>query len=52
MLGGAGGRLRTGRLIDKGPQTYHRLGCSVLNMFGVPSAGFGEKADCGPVDGL
>lgn len=52
MLGSAGGRLRPGRLVDHGPQTYHRLGCSVLNLFGVPSAGFGEMPDCGPVDGL
>lgn len=52
MIGSAGKRLATGRLVDGGPQTHHRLGCSVLNLFGVPAQGFGELPDCGPVAGL
>lgn len=52
LLGRAGGRLTGGKLVDQGPQTYHRLGCSLLNLYGVPAAGFGDEANCGPVRGL
>lgn len=52
MFGSAGGRLATGRVVDRGPQTYHRLGTSVLNLFGVKADGFGEQPTCGPISGL
>jgi hypothetical protein len=53
LLGKAGGRLKTtGVVIDQGPQDYHRLGTSLLNVMGVPATGFGEAADCGAVAGL
>ena len=52
LLGGAAGRLRPGGLVDVGPQTHHRLGCTVLQLMGAPSAGFGEAATCGPLRGL
>jgi hypothetical protein len=53
LLGKAAGRLkRTGVLIDQGPQDYRRLGNSLLNIMGVPSPGFGESPDCGPIQGL
>jgi hypothetical protein len=53
LLGKAAGRLkRTGTLIDQGPQDYRRLGTSLLNLMGVPSPGFGESLDCGPIQGL
>jgi hypothetical protein len=53
LLGKAAGRLkRPGVLIDQGPQDYRRLGTSLLNIMGVPSAGFGESPDCGPIQGL
>jgi hypothetical protein len=53
LLGKAAGRLtRTGLLVDQGPQDYHRLGTSLLNIMGVPSAGFGEAPDCGVIQGL
>jgi hypothetical protein len=53
LLGKAGGRLKsTGVMIDQGPQDYHRLGTSLLNVMGVPSTGFGEVPDCGTLQGL
>jgi hypothetical protein len=53
LFGGAAGRLKgLGTLVDKGPQDYHRLGCSLLNIMGHPSPGFGEDTTCGPIDGL
>ncbi len=52
-IGGAAGRLPGGgRLVDAGPQDYHRLGCSLHNIMGVPATGFGEVPDCGPIVGL
>ncbi len=53
LLGRAAGRLaQTGVLIDAGPQDYHRLGTSLMNIMGVPAQGFGEEASCGPIAGL
>jgi Protein of unknown function (DUF1552) len=52
LVGGAAGQLAGGRLIDRGPQTYHRLGCSLMGLMGAPREGFGEEPACGPVDGL
>jgi hypothetical protein len=53
LLGKAGGRLKTtGVVVDQGPQDYHRLGTSLLNIMGVPATGFGEIPDCGGVAGL
>jgi hypothetical protein len=53
LLGKAGGRLkRTGYLVDRGAQDYHRLGTTLLNVMGVPAAGFGEVPDCGNIQGL
>jgi hypothetical protein len=53
LLGSAGGRLKqTGVFIDQGPQDYHRLGTSLLQVMGVPAQGFGEVPDCGGVVGL
>jgi hypothetical protein len=53
LLGRAAGRLaQTGVMIDAGPQDYHRLGTSLLNVMGVPAQGFGEEASCGPIAGL
>ena len=53
LMGKAAGRIRNpGRLIDAGPQDYRRLGCSLLNIMGVPSTGFGEAPMCGPLAGV
>jgi hypothetical protein len=52
LLGGACGQLTGGRLVDAGPQTFHRLGTSVLRLMGVPAEGFGDAPACGPIVGL
>ena len=53
LVGGAAGRLKpAGGLVDAGPQTYHRLGCTMLGLMGAPSAGFGEEPACGVLQGL
>jgi len=53
LIGRAGGALpEGGRLIDRGPQIFNRLGCSILNLMGKPAAGFGDAADCGSFEGL
>jgi hypothetical protein len=53
LLGKAAGALkRTGLLVDQGIQDYHRLGATILNLMGVPAAGFGEEAACGVLQGL
>jgi hypothetical protein len=52
-MGRAAGRLKqTGVLIDAGAQDYHRLGTSLLNIMGVPAAGFGEEPSCGSIAGV
>jgi hypothetical protein len=53
MVGRAAGRLPMGdRFVSQGPQTYERLGTSVLNLMGVPAEGFGGAPSCGPIAGL
>jgi hypothetical protein len=53
LLGGAAGRLaRTGYVVSAGAQPHHRLGTTILNIMGVPAAGFGDFPDCGMIDGL
>jgi len=53
LLGGAAGRLtKTGYIVDAGAQPHHRLGTSILNIMGVPAAGFGQQPTCGPISGL
>jgi hypothetical protein len=53
LIGSAGGRIkRTGYLVDAGPQDYHRLGATLLNIMGHPATGFGEEPSCGVLAGL
>ncbi len=53
LVGGGAGRLRpAGGLVDAGPQTYHRLGCTMLDLMGAPSPGFGEESTCGALQGI
>jgi hypothetical protein len=52
LVGGAAGRLRPAGLVDVGPQTYHRLGCTLLSLMGAPSPGFGEASSCGVLQGV
>jgi hypothetical protein len=53
LIGKAGGALPAGaRVIDRGPQVFNRLGCTVLNLLGHATPGFGDVPDCGVFDGL
>jgi hypothetical protein len=53
LVGGAAGRMKpAGGVVDAGPQTYHRLGCTMLGLMGAPSPGFGEEPACGVLKGL
>jgi hypothetical protein len=53
LVGGAGGAISQGsRLIDQGRQVFNRLGCTVLNVMGLPCDGFGDVAECGTFQGL
>ncbi len=53
FLGGAAGRLkRTGYVVDAGAQAHQRLGATLLNIMGIPAAGFGGSPTCGLISGL
>jgi hypothetical protein len=52
LVGGAGGRLKPAGFVDVGQQTYHRIGCTLMNVMGMPTDGFGEEAACGPLQGI
>jgi len=41
-----------GRVIDRGPQPFNRLGCTILNLMGHPCQGFGDIPDCGMFAGI
>jgi Protein of unknown function (DUF1552) len=47
-----GGLPRSGRIIDAGRQPFNRLGCTILNVMGHASFGFGDAPACGPFQGL
>lgn len=53
LLGGAAGQLtRTGYVVDAGTQPHHRLGCTLHNIMGDPTEGFGPVSNCGVLQGL
>ncbi|HEY8042354.1 MAG TPA: DUF1552 domain-containing protein [Polyangiaceae bacterium] len=53
LVGKAGGGLPDGgRLVDVGPQTFQRLGCTVLRAVGLGADGFGDEPACGPLQGI
>lgn len=53
LIGKASGALTVGGwLVDRGRQVFNRLGCTLLNLFGVNTAGFGDVPDCGVFQGL
>lgn len=53
LLGGAAGHLNsTGYMVDAGTQPHHRLGCTLHNIMGDPTEGFGAVPDCGVLQGL
>lgn len=53
LVGGAAGKLkRTGYMVDTGTQVHQRLGCTIQNIMGLPSTGFGAEPSCGNFAGL
>jgi Protein of unknown function (DUF1552) len=53
FVGGAAGKLkRTGYMVDSGAQIHQRLGCTLQNIMGMPSTGFGAVSTCGSFQGL
>ncbi|CAN5924123.1 hypothetical protein BH11MYX4_BH11MYX4_18030 [soil metagenome] len=52
LLGGAGGALGEGRFIDAAPQSFQRVGCTILRAMGEVAAGFGDAPTCGPLEGV
>ncbi len=53
LVGGAAGKLkRTGYMVDSGAQIHQRLGCTIQNIMGLPSTGFGAEPACGNFVGL
>ncbi len=53
LIGGAGAAIaRGGRVIDAGRQPFNRLGCTILNVMGQPTGGFGDQPTCGNFAGL
>jgi hypothetical protein len=53
LAGRAGGRLRTGRMIDTGGRTHAELFVSIMNALGLPDTMFGDARFCrGPIPGL
>ncbi|MES1204648.1 MAG: DUF1552 domain-containing protein [Pseudomonadota bacterium] len=53
FVGGAAGKLkRTGYMVDSGTQIHQRLGCTIQNIMGMPSTGFGAEPACGNFVGL
>jgi hypothetical protein len=53
FLGGAAGQLtKTGYMVSSGTQMHQRLGCTIENIMGMNSAGFGAQPACGVIQGL
>lgn len=46
MVGDAGGRLKTGRIVRGGKRAYNDVILTVLHAFGLPEKTFGEAARC------
>lgn len=50
LIGGGGGAIQSGgHLLDDGPQTFQRVGCTVLRAMGENVSGYGDTPDCGPL---
>lgn len=53
LIGGAAGKLKkTGYMLDTGTTMHQQLGCSLMNIMGVPATGFGAMPSCGVLPGL
>jgi hypothetical protein len=53
LVGGAAGKLaKTGYMVDTGTAQHQQLGCTLQNIMGLPSKGFGAVPNCGMLPGL
>jgi hypothetical protein len=52
LAGKASGKLKTGRYLQYQGNPHNQLYASFLNMYGIPSTGFGEQAYPGTLAGL
>jgi hypothetical protein len=53
LVGGAAGKLKkTGYMLDTGTASHHQLGCTLMNIMGVPATGFGAVANSGMLPGI
>lgn len=52
LAGKASGKLQTGRYLNYEGDPHNKLLCSFMNLFGVPSTGFGEAMFPGTLSGL
>ena len=52
LIGGAAGAIHGGHLVDRGRQTFQRVGCTILRAMGEEAAGFGDTPTCGPLEGV
>lgn len=52
LAGKASGKLQTGRYLNYKGDPHNKLLCTFMNLFGVPSTGFGEAMFPGTLSGL
>jgi Protein of unknown function (DUF1552) len=52
LLGGASGAMGEGRFLDSAPQSFQRVGCTILQAMGEGASGFGDAPTCGPLAGV
>jgi hypothetical protein len=53
LVGGAAGKLKkTGYMLDTGTASHQQLGCTLMNIMGVPATGFGAVANSGMLPGI
>jgi hypothetical protein len=52
LAGKASGKLQTGRYLKYEGDPHNKLLCTFMNLFGVPSTGFGEAMFPGTLSGL
>ena len=50
LMGRASGRITRNLVVDRGPQSHHRLGTSVLRWMGVEASGFGDQPESGALE--
>jgi hypothetical protein len=52
FIGGKGSGVVPAGFVDAGPQTFQRVGCTILRAMGLHADGFGDEPACGSLAGL